>query len=962
MLQKDFRKIELGLLSFISFSKKTIIPILLIVFSNFQLFAEGTKQVSPTDNDWTILTLLNGFAGYGSGSTDRALCIDILDDTEEVYIALSELAYGDYRDLSDSPYEFRILDSARNIVHGPFTIDPTNLNGSNYADVVAGPDLGSGTGYDISDPAFHFSPGFKGRFCIEFRLTVPFNTTGAQNQGIAWWDFTVTNSAGVEQPGRLFSKNWSFRTTCDNCADIFTQPFNGKIFVLTDDGFVHSIDFFNSGFRGLTFDLAFNKKGPRNTGDFQADRRSVNGLNATNPEFRVFLQDPDPALYSEPTIGAVLNNPTFSNPGDCDTLNTFCFDFNISQPGSIEMILDLDQGDSLYTHGTADLVLRKVYRDTVGLFTFCVDWDSRDGLGNPVDLSDPIPSLIRYSQGEINFMMHDVEYNNPGYKIEIVHPATAQFFDQLYYDDSQLDITDNDVNLDGDNNPNTGTNPPLIELNGCDSPCHTWNRNTTTQTEGFGESNTINTWWQGNLQVLDLNLTGFCALNDIEVEKSVVNLNEAVSGNEGNFDVEYEVLIENTGNSILNNLQLMDDMNANFGSSYIGLVQGPVFSAQAGTPFLPNPSSTFGTNFFNGTSGELKPGDILKVLFTVELDPMASGTFQTLSNQAEAFGEYLQSGEIVSDLSNDSVSPTTTDEPTVVQFPKIGVAKRIVTLPAPAAASGAAFSFDLTYEFIIENIGHLPLTNISLKDNFETQFGNAFVGVVSLPAIEPIMTTAVAFGGANSDYEGNTTEEELLDQTAVLQPGEKLVVRTVVEVAPNRTGAILTPSGELANSAEAFGTAIGVMVNDMSDTGTDASDDMAPTGTNSGTFGDTGGTDDPTLFERQISPEICDNMLDDDGDGMVDCDDLDDCGFANPITLSGNCTDGFSINSPLSDWTYEWYSDGNLIAGETADNYKPSTTISSTIFTVKVINSAGCFLSSSPISCCLVPELILGGE
>ncbi len=907
------------------------------------LFAEGTKQVSPTDDDWALLQLREGFANYGTAGTAQGMCIEVLNANEEVYLALSLLGYSNYRNISNVSYDFRIVDELGNVVHGPFTVNPLNANGTDYDDVVAGPNLGSG-GYDVSDPMYHFSPGVAGTYCVEFDLTTP-RTGGFLNEGIVWWDVTVTDAAGTPQLGRLFSENWSFRNPTDGDPNIFNQPFKGKVYVLTDGGFVHEVDFKDSGFRGLTFRLAFNTSGPGMTGDMYADRRSVNGVNATNPQFEIFLNDPDPALYIEAGLGAIVTGPFLQSNGPCDTLGGFCVNFTIDQPGLVEIILDLDGMDGKYTDGTRDRILIGRASPT-GPFNECIPWDKKDGLGNDVDPFEGVPLFMRYSQGETHFMVHDVEYNNPGFTSRVVHPTAGTPNDLFYYDDSNLAPTDNDANLDGDEDPSTGINPPLVELNGCMPPCHIWN-NYGNDNVGYGESNTINTWWTGTVIVYPTVIDVLCKQDTLVVEKSVSKIANGTSGAEGNFDVTFEVLIKNEGTTVFDSLQLVEDIVANFGANYVGLISGPTITINAGTPDLPNLSGVIFPNLFDGVSGELKPDESIKVEFTVELNPNESGSLERLSNQAEAIVTNRFNNE-VSDLSDEVDDPTGNDDPTIISFPKIGVSKQVTSIPAPDAASGTDLNYDVTYQFVIKNIGDVAIEKVSLTDDMVSQFGGAMVGVVSPPSIEAA-TTAATPGGINIGFDGNS-DLELLDSLGIVEPGEEIVVSVTVELSPYNGMANYHPSGYLANQAIASGLFDCAWVADLSDEGTDPNDTEAPAGINSGTLGDTGGSDDPTLFPF----EICVNGIDDDFNGDTDLEDdacKPDCNFV--VTILGGCN-GLEIQSPQSDWTFQWFKDATEIAGAVSIIYLPAPPEAGE-YHVEITNTEGCMVKSNKIeieNCC----------
>ena len=463
--------------------------------------AEGTKQVSPTQEDIVILNILQeGFANYGSNGTAKGMCVTIKENTETVYIGLSQLALSSGA-LEERDYSFRIVNSDGEIVHGPFLLTAADINGNDYNQIIAGPDLnGDNTGYNISDSKFVFQPSLAGDYCIEFEVspgsTIPY--------GPLYWDVTVTNTDNQAIDGRLWSKCWGFRTPCSqesNCTgDAFNKAFNGSVYALTDDGYVHALNFEGSGFRGLSFVLAFNSSGPGQTGDPAFDRRSVDGKDnnddpATNPVFKVFLSDPDPVCYTEAIIGEVISGPEFSF--DVCTFSDGIIDFELSKAGLVEVLIDLNGNDGVFTDGTEDILIVKRITALDPLANN-VEWDLVDGLGNKISNDSEFSIYLTLFEGEIHFMQFDVEYNNPGFALEVLHPEENNYLNVFYYDDSNLDPSDRDPNLDSDQNPNTGPQPLLVELNGCNSPCHGWNFSGS-GSNGYGESNTINTWWFGQV-------------------------------------------------------------------------------------------------------------------------------------------------------------------------------------------------------------------------------------------------------------------------------------------------------------------------------------------------------------------------------------------------------------------------------------------------------------------------------
>jgi|GEM_PF-2063209 len=451
-----------------------------------KLVAEGTPQASPTSNDPVILNLRDGWSGPGTTGTANAFCFTVKEGCETVHMAFSQ--YADASGNLGSNFSFNVVGAGGST---SYSVNGTNATNT-YSGITAGP---GGSGYND----LVFNPPGPGEYCLEF------DDPGSR-YGPLYWDVSVEDCAGSLVGGRLWSKNWSFRTPCSssfNCSSgAFEQPFNGAVYALTDDGFVHEIDFANSGFRGLSFFLAFNDSGPGTTGNAMIDRKSIDGsttgnASATNPLYKTFLQDPDPACYTEGIVGQIIDGPKLGGTHECD-LSAICIEFTVNKPGFVEIVLDFDGQDGLYTPNSADVMLGIRIEDGDPL-TQCIPWDRMDGLGSTYSNCDLVPIYLNFFQGEIHFMQYDVEYNNPGFNLNVLHPANNNYTDVFYYDDSCLDANDNDANIDGDQNPNTGTNPPLMNLNGCSAPCHIWNYYQNS-TQGLGEKNTINTWWFANVE------------------------------------------------------------------------------------------------------------------------------------------------------------------------------------------------------------------------------------------------------------------------------------------------------------------------------------------------------------------------------------------------------------------------------------------------------------------------------
>ena len=316
---------------------------------------------------------------------------------------------------------------------------------------------------------------------------------------------------------------------------------------------------------------------------------------------------------------------------------------------------------------------------------------------------------------------------------------------------------------------------------------------------------------------------------------------------DGTFDVEYTVLVENTGGAQLFNLRLMDELDATaqLGTAFNGIVGAPVVSivsnasgnavppTSAGAAFTGTGS---GTGLLAGTDGSLGLSDQFQVVFSVNIDPDAAGAPATLQNTVTATGipsggkdvlddsntatdaSGASTGEVPGDNPGGPGSPTPVTPPTGT--PEIGLVKSATTI-GPLQGDG---TFDVTYTLLIENTGTLNLTPLTLVDDLSaaTQLGSAFNGIISAPVVSVannVSGNAVAPTTSGAAFTGTGTGTALITGSdGRIDPGDQYQVVFSVNIDPNAAGA---PT-DLDNTATATGTPpSGTPVSDDSNTGTD---------------------------------------------------------------------------------------------------------------------------------------------
>jgi len=477
--------------------------LLLLAIVSLSLRAEGTREVAPNGSimisatETTDLAALhinnpsyNSFASYTNPDPQSRLYIHVTDPVKECIFLGFSYAHPNVS-MPNPPaqtFEFRIKDPNGNVVYGPRTITQADANILNWSEGHTGPSQIYGLGgYDAIEvsSADLVAGGWsgKGDYYIEFR-----NEAGSDFL-VDFWDITVVNCEGVipaEKKGRIWSYNWSIFAVND--FGFPNRPFNGAFYVCAPDpdnaaaSFVTKIDFNGSGFRPAAFNIAFNSFGIQNTGNVMEDRRSVMNTNATRAEYSIFLNDP---IEICPT--AEVGQVELLGVSTCDG-DSYCIKFVASKAGQVDLLLDFDGGDNVYTPGTADImVARNVSQAEVGQ-AVCIDWDGLDGLGQPVAgvAGAQIPVTIAYAQGIYHFPIYDAELMTEGVRVSAVRPAAPDPL--LFYDDSNIAQP-------------SGSGEPAVQLSGCVAPCHRWLNYTAPNTPGFGNLHTINTWWFSQLIV-----------------------------------------------------------------------------------------------------------------------------------------------------------------------------------------------------------------------------------------------------------------------------------------------------------------------------------------------------------------------------------------------------------------------------------------------------------------------------
>ncbi|MBC6699359.1 T9SS type A sorting domain-containing protein [Hymenobacter puniceus] len=297
------------------------------------------------------------------------------------------------------------------------------------------------------------------------------------------WDFTVRTAAGVEKPGRLYSKHWAFTAGISEISGNTNQFLNrlSANFILypmvesrqnPGSYFVKEVEL--AGMRPLVFFFVSNEFGSDTQfGTTFATRRRSQLSKSSYTQYPNFVNNPDPAVWpsaAEPTVS--VTPQAFCQAG----VTKVAFTTQAAESGDFEILIDLN-GTAGYQAGTRDVLIPQSV--TAGT-TNTVIWDGKDGLGAQVASNTTVTFNFTSNGAPVNFPVFDAEGNPDGFRVRNARSSNPSAYDLLYWDDSLL--------------PTAKFPAPQTQLTGVNSSTgvHRWG--TTTDD---GDSYTVNTWTYG---------------------------------------------------------------------------------------------------------------------------------------------------------------------------------------------------------------------------------------------------------------------------------------------------------------------------------------------------------------------------------------------------------------------------------------------------------------------------------
>lgn len=422
-------------------------------------YAEGSKNLTPGTGNRGTATGSNNFVGYlqhndglptSLTSNSKFFLKENAPADQRLYIrvkANETLYYGVRRIRSDIDngrlrvqLKYAPTSTSEALVNTSF-LTPTATQTGNQPNLLAGPgviaspaEAAAGPRYPSGGPAAGYDPlsytnttGADQDFWVEFMEVNADNTLADQTK--TWydcWDFTVRDATG-EKPGRLYSQHWSFTAAggtnqlADNFALFTLIPnpnFNNENF------FVKRVSY--AGIQPFGVILVANKLGTTIAGDFKEKRKSQPS-NIGYPEYKLFVNDPDPTIYPTTRRPGVPTVTTSCNNGSATT-----FTLNVDQAGFGVVFID---GDS---NGAYDPARDRVLERNTVIGDNAFVWNGNSDSGAKITATT-LSVTFSSGVGPVNFPIWDCEQApTKGISVQDVRPGTNGAADYIFWDDSPL--------------------------------------------------------------------------------------------------------------------------------------------------------------------------------------------------------------------------------------------------------------------------------------------------------------------------------------------------------------------------------------------------------------------------------------------------------------------------------------------------------------------------------------------
>lgn len=444
--------------------------------------AEGTKQLEPLsapDNSFCRITISIDEGG------DR-IPFALIDCSEEYRLNvrvndfIHERIYFGFGNITDyginpiilNDINFQIKDPQGNIVAG-YELQPTPDNPGEPGFIETREEAHIGPDINNTNPEGYvplvLEPTMNGDYVLEFAFRGTFSDI---RRSFQYFDVTVADGE-VPIPGRLWSKAWQLSS---GSVTTFESATYSSFYIYSNDSIVTT--FQSNGLAGGIWVIYSNEWGCSTTGTWSDRRKSVVGNATVPPQYKIFLNDPDPSAFPTGIIGEMISAEAL--PHVCDTVITFAA--TVTKGGNIEILIDVPP---LNPGGFGPEDVQLGYSVLPGYNELLPAWDVKDAFGVTLSNGTEVEATINFLNGLTNIPLHDVEDNPNGFKVDILRPIPSSGDTKLkiFWDDTDLPVSNNSGSNIWEGCIYDNTEPV--------TGCHEWVFNL----PSLGDMNTINSWW-----------------------------------------------------------------------------------------------------------------------------------------------------------------------------------------------------------------------------------------------------------------------------------------------------------------------------------------------------------------------------------------------------------------------------------------------------------------------------------
>ncbi|MBD1936322.1 DUF11 domain-containing protein [Microcoleus sp. FACHB-68] len=677
--------------------------------------------------------------------------------------------------------------------------------------------------YEVEFHAPFFSAGAIGNPTAR-GANVAFPTDGTQLQTVAAWDITVTNG-GVPIAGRVYAEYLALNMgSTDASGTTNTSPISSRTYIQTEDGYRYFVDL--NGLQPFGFIYFANKRGFTDTAGnalYRSIRLDAGGTLPAgilvNPTEKVFLNVPAadlPTFATSPSGSTWLLTPaapppiptnfTFTGregtPNQMGSTPVEGGDFSFNAPASITGVtytIQIDVNQDGDYNDPIDRILRGIA--VGGLNT--VQWDGRDGFGNPISASlIPYGASMTLNGGEVHFPFLDPENNAGGLIIQRQIPIGGST-DTVYYDDTGL----------------TGTTPPnpISAIAGVPSStgAHRFGNFSGFQTE-FGNDKGIDTWTYLPSTPIALDGSITVAAANLTIAKTD-NVTTIAAGS----PITYTITVTNNGPSTAIGATVIDNIPA----SITDVNWTCAITAGTGACGTAN-----GTGNAINTTVNLNSGATATYTVTGTVSPTATGT---LTNTATVRRPNDTADPVDNDGSGGNNTSESATDTTTIGPPSadLGIAK---TDNQTSTTAGSAIAYTIT----VTNNGTSTVNSVTVTDPIPAGITNptytpstgtydpatgAWTGL-TLATGQSITLTINATVAANATgtltntatvappagvTDPNNTNNQSQDTTEIIPPADLAVTKTVDN--PNPTvGQTINYTVTLTNTGPSTATNVAI--------------------------------------------------------------------------------------------------------------------------------------------------------